>query len=32
MTKGQYQGPATRRRILSLARVRTRHHARAGAS
>lgn len=31
-TKGQYQGSAASRRILSLARVRARHHARAGAS
>ena len=32
MTKGQYQGSAARRRVLSLACARTRDHARAGAS
>ncbi len=31
MTKGQYQGSAARRRILSLACARARDHARAGA-
>ena len=31
-TKGQYQGSAARRRVLSLACARTRDHARAGAS
>jgi hypothetical protein len=31
MTKGQFQGSAARRRILSLACARTRDHARAGA-
>jgi hypothetical protein len=32
VTKGQYQGSAARRRVLSLACARTRDHARAGAS